>query len=175
MSTDLNKGPFWILRDPHRCSGCRLCEVACTLRHEGKVWPEVSRIRILEPFPGIDIPHLCAQCPDYPCVKACPLKALKVHPETGAVTVDEGKCNGCGECFRACPGGVPILHPEKKKALICDLCGGDPECVKICALTGHHALRLIPAKDRDLYRLYALNPEEQAKRLYETYYGEEVP
>jgi Fe-S-cluster-containing dehydrogenase component len=33
----------------------------------------------------------------------------------------------------ACPFGVVALHPETGLAIICDLCGGDPACVKRCA------------------------------------------
>jgi Fe-S-cluster-containing dehydrogenase component len=28
---------------------------------------------------------------------------------------------------------MAVLHPETGLALICDLCGGDPACVKRCA------------------------------------------
>jgi Fe-S-cluster-containing hydrogenase component 2 len=28
---------------------------------------------------------------------------------------------------------MAVLHPETGMALICDLCGGDPACVKRCA------------------------------------------
>jgi Fe-S-cluster-containing hydrogenase component 2 len=30
---------------------------------------------------------------------------------------------------------VAALHPETGLVLICDLCGGDPACVKRCATT----------------------------------------
>jgi Fe-S-cluster-containing hydrogenase component 2 len=45
-------------------------------------------------------------------------------------------------CITACPFGVISLHPEKHVAIKCDLCGGDPECVKHCP-TG--ALKYLPA------------------------------
>jgi carbon-monoxide dehydrogenase iron sulfur subunit len=32
-----------------------------------------------------------------------------------------------------CPFGMADLYPETGMALICDLCGGDPDCVKRCA------------------------------------------
>jgi Fe-S-cluster-containing hydrogenase component 2 len=40
------------------------------------------------PFPGLEVPHLCAQCDDYPCVKSCPAGALSVDDKTTAVIVD---------------------------------------------------------------------------------------
>ncbi len=46
-----------ILVTPDKCSGCRLCEIACSLEHEGIIWPEASRIRIFELLPGgINVP-----------------------------------------------------------------------------------------------------------------------
>ncbi len=166
---------IFILRDPHRCSGCRLCEVACSLHHEDTVFPEASRIRVIELIPGIDVPHLCAKCPDYPCLKACQREgynAIRVDEATGAPIVDADKCTGCGACIRACPGKVPRLHPVTRKALICDLCGGDPACVKACRDAGYNALIAVPETDRDLFELYSVMPQFLVERLKETYYGE---
>jgi len=33
----------------------------------------------------------------------------------------------------ACPYGNISIHKDERKMLKCDLCGGDPECVKFCA------------------------------------------
>ncbi|RLG86058.1 MAG: hypothetical protein DRO15_06685, partial [Thermoprotei archaeon] len=44
--------PIWILRDFERCTGCRLCEMVCSLEHEGVVWFEASRIKVFKLFPG---------------------------------------------------------------------------------------------------------------------------
>jgi len=41
----------------------------------------------------------------------------------------------------ACPFGAIYVHEDYDLPIICDMCGGDPECVKKCP-TG--ALRLIP-------------------------------
>jgi Fe-S-cluster-containing dehydrogenase component len=51
---------------------------------------------------------------------------------TGAVKADFEKCTGCGICVHVCPYGAASRDPETHKALICDLCDGDPECAKIC-------------------------------------------
>lgn len=80
-----NTEPIWIARDYLRCSGCRLCEIACSLSHEGMIWPEASRIRIFMLAPGAEVPHLCAQCDGYPCVASCPYDALSVDEKIGAV------------------------------------------------------------------------------------------
>ncbi len=84
----------WIARDFAKCSGCRKCEIACSLGHEGKFWPEASRVRVFMLVPGAEFPHLCSQCDDYPCVEICPFKALSVNAGTAAVAVDEQLCVG---------------------------------------------------------------------------------
>ena len=37
---------------------------------------------------GVEIPHLRAQCSDYPCVKACSVEALSIDDDAMAVLVD---------------------------------------------------------------------------------------
>jgi len=121
------------------CTGCRLCEIACSVAKEGAVNPETSRIKVYQFWPGpIDIPAVCRNCSDHPCVAACPSKvrALSIKEETGAIEVDTEKCLGikCSLCAKACPHELAIsFHPQTKKAMICDICTGAPECVKVCA------------------------------------------
>lgn len=156
---------LWIVRDPTKCVGCRLCEIACSYYHEGYIWPEASRIKIFTFGPGVEIPHLCAQCPDYPCVEKCPTKALYVNKRTGAVIVKRDKCISCGVCIDACPGRVPFLHPADKKVTICDLCNGDPQCVRACNEAGWGALRLVEKVQALSYKLYSRKPEDLAREL----------
>jgi len=132
------------------CSGCRICEQVCSLKHEGVVNPAKSRIRIL-PFPPgpIDVPIVCFNCDDHPCVNACQAGKLGFGEGSGAMTYDEKThtikvdpeiCNGwrrCHNCYDACVkhgrGGRIFFHPPPHDyAMVCDLCGGDPECVKYC-------------------------------------------
>lgn len=168
------KPKVWIVRDYIRCSGCRLCEVACSLKHEGRIWPEASRVRVFMFVPGAEVPHLCTQCTNYPCMNACPVEALSVNEDTGAVIVNDEKCTACGLCIDACPGKVPHLHPDRKRVVICDLCGGDPECAKICERAGYSALfRSTREPRREVhYDLYAKNPEEVTRNLIVNIYGE---
>lgn len=166
------KKRIWILVDPLQCSGCRLCEIACSLAKENKIWPEASRIRVFEYLPGASVPHLCVQCQDYPCVEVCPTKCLSVDEETGAVIVDEEKCIQCGLCIDACPGDVPRIPMGKSAVVICDLCGGDPACVKACRDAGYNALKIVEGTYRPIYKTYAIHPFEKsrqiASKLYET-------
>ena len=162
----------WVVRDYIKCSGCRLCEIACTLKHEGQTWPEASMVRVFMLIPGVEVPHLCTQCSNYPCVKSCPFTALSVNEQTGAVIVDKEKCTACGICINACPGTIPHMHPNKKHIVICDLCGGDPECAKICTRAGYYALSKGTRTSSINYDLYAKNPEEITKNLAVNIYGE---
>ncbi len=167
------KEPIWIARDLSRCSGCRKCEIACSLHHEERIWPEASRVRIFMLVPGADFPHLCVQCEDYPCVEACPFKALSKSRKTGAVLVNNSKCTGCGTCIDACPGRIPHMHPTSKKIVICDLCNGNPQCVKVCQEGGWNALTTVTRRGHP-YDLYARKPEEQTKSLAIKLYGEKA-
>ncbi len=162
----------WVVRDYIKCSGCRLCEIACSKKHEGRIWPEASRIRVFMLVPGVEVPHLCTQCSNYPCVESCPVDALSVHEETGAVNVDNEKCTACGLCIKACPGTIPHLHPNKKYVVICDLCGGEPECAKICTRAGYGALFKGGRTPSLNYDLYAKKPEEITANLAVNLFGE---
>jgi len=166
---------IWIDRDYMKCSGCKLCEIACSLKHEGQIWPEASRVRVFMLIPGIEIPHLCVQCYDYPCVSSCPSKALSVDEKTGAVLVDNKVCTACGVCIQKCPGRVPHLHPNRKHVVICDLCGGEPECVKICQKAGFQALKLVTIPRRsDTEKNVCRTPEEITEDLAYNFYGEKA-
>jgi len=122
--------------------------------------------------PTIEVPHFCSQCDDYPCVKSCPVDALSVKEDTGAVLVDKGKCTACGNCIEACPGRIPHIHPTENYAVICDLCEGDPQCAKVCQEGKWNALWVAPKPPDGSYRLYARRPEEITKDLAVKLYGE---
>ncbi len=168
-----NSETIWIARDLARCSGCRKCEIECSLFHENRIWPDVSMIRVFMLTPGLEFPHLCAQCEYYPCVKSCFARALSVSRKTGAVLVNKEICTGCGRCIKACPGGIPHMHPRDKHVVICDLCDGDPKCVKVCQEAGWNVLEIVPRKDF-AYHLYARKPEEISQDLASNIYGDKV-
>jgi Fe-S-cluster-containing hydrogenase component 2 len=125
-----------IVSNFQKCSGCRSCEIACSLFHFGTINPDLSRIRVYH-YPGIDVPVMCRGCSNEfgytpPCIKVCPQNALSIDEKTKAVVVDKNKCVGCGACVRACPAEAIRFHPETKLPLICDLCEGEIMCVKAC-------------------------------------------
>lgn len=143
-----------LVTHPQRCLGCRICEQWCAYRHEGKVDPVRARIKVAKsPEDFLNIPVACHQCPDSPCIASCKFGALAKHPETGAIAVDEEKCVGCRKCMRACPHSAICMDKEKKVVLICDLCGGNPQCVAHCPA---NALEYLPLEltDRGLREEY---------------------
>ena len=118
--------------DPQKCVGCVICEYACSWEKEKVFNPLKSRIRAVRLDPLSNAAISCRACKDAPCVAACPEKALTQSTETGIVTVDEDKCNGCGWCIETCEYGAITLHPNKQKVIVCDMCNGEPECVQFC-------------------------------------------
>ncbi len=124
--------------------------------------------------PGVEIPHSCFQCEDYPCVEACPVEAAFVNSQTGAVNVDVSKCTACGLCIGACPGNVPHKHPEGNYIVICDLCDGKPKCVKTCQEGRWNALTLIPREKQVSYKDLAKTPHELTYEVAKHILGEET-
>lgn len=117
--------------DAKKCSGCRLCEQVCTFFHEKEFNPKRSRIKILmNEKEGINAPFICSQCKT--CIASCNRDALSWNDKLGAIMVDTKKCNACGICIDACPECAIFLDPISNVVNICDLCNGDPECVKWC-------------------------------------------
>lgn len=122
-----------LLIDVDKCTGCRICELACSWVHEGVFNPLKSRISVISlRRDGIDIPMVCQQCETPLCQDVCPTAAISRNEETGAMIVDENRCIGCRMCLVACPFGGLSLHTEKHVMIKCDLCEGDPACVKYC-------------------------------------------
>lgn len=123
--------PKYVVCNSEKCLGCGICEFVCSAVKEKKLDPSFSRIRQvnLEPIGSMAI--ACLLCEKPPCVVVCPMEALS-RDDNGVIRVDEYKCNGCGWCINACKFGAITIHPTKKVAITCDLCDGDPECVKLC-------------------------------------------
>lgn len=118
--------------DPEKCTGCRLCEIACSVHHEKVCNPSRARIHIVKwENSGLYIPMICQQCDTPICEIVCPMNALIRDEKTGALLIDESLCVGCKLCVMFCPfGGVGI--GKNRKIIKCDLCNGEPICVKYC-------------------------------------------
>jgi Fe-S-cluster-containing dehydrogenase component len=46
--------------------------------------------------------------------------------------VDESRCLGCKMCMQACPFGNIHMNRDKHVVQKCNLCEGDPKCVRFC-------------------------------------------
>lgn len=120
--------------DFDKCSGCGCCELACSLEKEGLFNPLISRIGLIKIDEiSITVPVICQQCVSPLCEDACPTNALSRDEVTGALVINYDVCIGCRMCLHFCPLGGIALHKEKELPIKCDLCDGDPACVKVCS------------------------------------------
>ncbi len=118
---------------PERCNNCLDCEKVCSRIKTGKQDGTSSRIKTIKDlkdrFYG---PVVCLQCNDPDCLNICPSGAIYKDRETGIVLVDENRCVKCLLCTLACPYSGIFYSKKEGKVVKCDLCSGDPECVKVC-------------------------------------------
>ena len=118
--------------DPEKCVGCSICEFACSWEKESVLNPLKSRIRIIRGPPFIHLATTCRQCEGTPCIRACPKEALFQSKETGAILVEDEKCDGCTWCLEACEHGAIRYDSEANTVVICDLCDGSLKCKEMC-------------------------------------------
>lgn len=150
--------------DYEKCTGCRLCELVCSVRHDNVSNPERSRIRVIKwETEGVYVPMACQQCEDAPCVNACPAKALTRNQEMGRVEIDYDVCIGCRTCVSVCPFGAMNFVAADRRVIKCDLCDGDPQCVRFCDV---EALSFVPAAEvsRDKKRQAALRLQQAERK-----------
>lgn len=154
-----------------KCTGCHMCELACSAYHEGAYRPSVARLfSEVNPTTGATKGHTCLQTGCAKCQQACPNDAILTKEITVTVrgefagkakvgdtvkgyvlVVDEEACTNCGECYDVCPTGVIHEHPDREVAFKCDLCDGQPQCISFCQNPHVLAVDLkVDKKDRDL-------------------------
>jgi anaerobic carbon-monoxide dehydrogenase iron sulfur subunit len=160
-----------VMMSRKKCTGCHMCELACSAYHEGGYRPSLARLRsVCNPTTGEVKPRTCLQTSCAKCQDACPQGAivtkeitLKIKGDfdgreaigdsvTGyALMVDEDRCTNCGDCYDACPYDVINEHPDRHVAFKCDLCDGEPQCIAFCQNPYVLAVQLkVDKKDRDL-------------------------
>lgn len=136
--------------DYDKCTGCRICVLTCSLKKTNTFNPERARISIVRrEEEGILVPVVCQHCEEPPCMMSCPVDAISRNSETGAVEIDSSLCTGCKICMTECPFGGPSLDPVEDRAVLCDLCSGNPACAESCP-TG--ALQYVRADRSDTIR-----------------------
>lgn len=121
--------------DYEKCTGCRMCEIVCSLTNTGEANPEMARIRIVKIQQGgtyISIPVVCMKCAKPICKAVCPVRAIYECPKTGARLIDKDKCIACSACVYACPFGAIAVDRSAGCAFNCNHCEGEPVCVEFC-------------------------------------------
>ena len=144
-----------IVTDRARCSGCQRCEIACSLKNDGRASHASARVHVWQNYNyghGQDsgdgiygncefTVENCKQCKDAACMRACPVHAIAPDKESGARVIDPEKCIGCGACNAACPWHMPKLDPETNVSSKCVACG---RCAEQCP---NGAIKLVDWKD----------------------------
>jgi len=122
-----------LMLDYEKCTGCRTCELVCSVKHEGAANPSKSRIKVVKwEWEGRYVPMSCQQCVDAPCLAVCPVKAISRDESLNRVQVNYDVCIGCRMCVAACPFGAMGFNTDVKKVFKCDFCEGDPQCARFC-------------------------------------------
>ena len=106
----------------------------CAEAKSGSTQIEHSRIKIVPSVAANDSFELalCRQCGDPKCVMNCPSGSLTKDQETGLVPWDEDKCVDCLLCTVGCAYGGITYNATEEHVMKCDMCDGDPACVKSC-------------------------------------------
>ena len=81
-----------ILIDQQACTGCRQCELVCSIHHTGTANPARSRISTIKwESEGFYLPVLCQQCLEPACATVCPTNAIGKEAETDRVVIDHDR------------------------------------------------------------------------------------
>lgn len=147
--------------DQSRCITCRTCMLSCWDWNAKGPGPERWR-RVYEwekgAFPKVlshRLSFACGHCENPVCIDACQkagMNAIYKEDKYGAVLIDQEKCNGCRQCWVACPYGAPQFASDDptEKAYMCTMCidrleqGKKPRCVSSCYM---RALDFGPLED----------------------------
>ncbi len=126
------------------------CVYACSLRKYGVIKSDHSLIRVIKPSEVSELSDVvvCRHCDPAPCIEVCEFGALNRDEVSGAVVLNEELCTSCKACLAVCPFNA--LLEVGGKVVKCDLCGGDPECVKVC---DKGAITYVKAFSRELLRV----------------------
>lgn len=129
-----------------QCTGCRACEIACSLAHAraqdlAEAIRETPaprrRVRVQARDDGKIAFVRCQHCKTPKCVEACPTGAM-YQTEDGLVLLNADECTACGACVEACPFQAVWLLPDESAVYKCDLCvtrldrDEAPACVEAC-------------------------------------------
>lgn len=108
------------------CSGCKACELVCSLQNLKVVNPSKALLTVHGkfPVPGKYFVDICDQCGE--CARACPRDAIQLRK--GAYRIDRNLCDACLACVDACPLHL-VKVSDNGLPYKCIHCG---QCVKVC-------------------------------------------
>jgi len=106
----------------NKCSGCHLCEMVCSLFHFRIINTEKSAIRIHKDDldTSLNVPILCRHCKKMKCLNG--EKVMELHEKKKFIW-NKRRAKNCPFNALSVFGGE-VFH--------CNLCGGNPQCVKVC-------------------------------------------
>ncbi|MBP1764058.1 MAG: putative electron transport protein [Firmicutes bacterium] len=116
MNTNLNA---FVVADPNKCIGCKVCEVACSVAHTDKETltvgmidtPVIGKLYLVKTA-AVTMPVQCRHCEDAPCAQVCQEGAI--IQTNGKIIINEEECIGCKTCLMACPFGAIDIVPVYK-------------------------------------------------------------
>ncbi|MHA1339900.1 MAG: 4Fe-4S dicluster domain-containing protein [Promethearchaeota archaeon] len=148
------KGPSRLEINLDRCTGCNICSIVCSMSHSNMHTSDFFVIEVKKEFPKKLRRFICNQCGK--CIESCPNKAILIDKKDSHLYIDSTRCDLCGNnmdrlrCVETCPSKaikpplntyIPSQNIEIKSIsskypidlpLICDFCGGIPECIEWC-------------------------------------------
>lgn len=178
------RGAALIECDEMRCTGCGICQMACSMQHFGVINKDLARIQVGKYLLPVSkaIQLTCSQCQDEErkCQPACPVDppAIYYDKNTLHMVIDKERCLGetCLKCREACTAKAIRNHPTLSPIpFVCDLCdignngNRNPQCVNVCPTEALYFkdLEVFGYPLRDYVRKH---PDEKAeliaKRLY---------
>jgi benzoyl-CoA reductase subunit BamC len=116
--------------DVDKCTGCRACELACSMFHAlpkyGSANPAKARIHVMiDEFKDAYIPIRAGHYSPAECI------GRYTYTINGKIYTE------CGFCKVACPSRGYFIEPDSGLPLKCDMCEADPPleepmCVQVC-------------------------------------------
>ncbi len=162
-----------LVHDPALCTGCMRCMTTCSTYNNGATSLTRSRIQIMRhegyATTGIDEESefifealACRQCDKPFCLNFCTVRAIRRDKDTHAMVINYDKCIGCRMCITVCPFGAPLYDSVRKQVIKCNLCDGDPQCVRFCPT---NALQFLPKEAAHIPKINYLSQKIMESRI----------
>ena len=155
--------------DPSKCTGCRMCEMACSISHSSPRYssanPDRARIRLYaRPLDNIYLPVLAGEYTPAEC------------PGRLSYVINGQEYGECTFCRASCPSRNLFKEPGSGLPLKCDTCENDPTleeplCVQWCY---HDALTYEEREEEVVEEIKLEEMEVALEALIEKYGLEKV-